>query len=58
MNCQPVLRIQIRRIRLISPDRYEKLGWIRNPDPDQMIRIRINKTIKNWKISPNKEERF
>ena len=47
MNCQPVLRIQIRRIPIISPDRYEKLGWIRNPDPDQMIRIRINKTIKN-----------
>ena len=36
------MRIRIRGVRIISldPDPYKK-SWIRNPDPSQIIRIRI-----------------
>ena len=42
-----VLWIRIRKIRIISPNRDQMLGWIRNPDPYQIIRIWIQQiTLK------------
>ena len=40
-----VMRIRIQRIRFISLDLYQKLGWMRNLDPYQMIRIRIQQKL-------------
>ena len=35
----------------LGPDLYKKNGWILNPDPHQMIRIRIQ--LKPWKTVNN-----
>ena len=40
-----VMRIRIQRIRFISLDLYQKLDWMRNLDPYQMIRIRIQQKL-------------